>query len=59
MQAISNFINPYEVENKNMAHCLSSGAPGPNDIEQDLLQADQMGRKVYSKFVQERLVEGT
>ena len=59
MQTISNFINPYKVENKKVLYCLTSGAPAPNDIEQDLLLVDQMGREAYSKFVQEPLVERT
>ena len=57
--AITNFINPFEVENKSVLYCLSSGAPTPRDIEHDLLQADKLGKEAYSTFVKERIIERT
>ena len=59
MQAISNFINPFEVENKNTLYCLSSGAPVPKDIEHNLLNADKIGKEAYNTFVKERMVDKT
>ena len=56
MQAISNFINPYEIENKNMLYCLSSGASAPNDIEQDLFQTYQ-GKLTANLFKNDWLKE--
>ena len=57
MQAIKNFINPFQVENKDVLYCLSSGAPAPSDVEQDLLQAHQRGKEAYSVFIGQRLIE--
>jgi hypothetical protein len=59
IQPISNFINPFDVKNKDALYCLSLGAPAANDVEQDLLQADKIGKKAHITFVQERLVEKT
>ena len=36
VDAISNFVNPFEVESKDHLYCISSGAPA--DVEEDLLQ---------------------
>ena len=43
IQAICNFINPFEVENRDVHYCLCSGAPAPKDIEHDFLQAYMIG----------------
>ena len=56
MQAISNFINSFDVDTKDVLYCLSSGAPAPKDIEEDLLNADKAGTEAYRAFVEERLV---
>ena len=37
LQAISNSINPFAVEDKDSLYWLSSGAPASKDIEEDLL----------------------
>jgi len=37
LEAIAGFMNPFEMENKDNLYCLSSRAPAPSDIEQDLL----------------------
>ena len=57
MQAIDNFINPFQVESKDVLYCLSSGAPAPSDVEKDLLEADQRGKEAYREFIGERLIE--
>ena len=59
VEAISNFINPFEVENGEVLYCLSSGAPAPREVEQDLLSVDEIGQKAYTRFVHERLMEKT
>lgn len=59
LQAIRNFINPFEVENKDVLYCLSSGAPATKDIEHDLLRAVKVGKEAYDHFVQERLLDKT
>eukprot|EP00745_Piridium_sociabile_P026705 TRINITY_DN42673_c0_g1_i18.p1 TRINITY_DN42673_c0_g1~~TRINITY_DN42673_c0_g1_i18.p1 ORF type:complete len:760 (+),score=189.88 TRINITY_DN42673_c0_g1_i18:236-2515(+) len=59
MQAVNNFVNPFQIENKNELYCLSSGAPAPKDVENDLLSADRVGEEAYRQFVKERLLERT
>ena len=44
IQAISNFINPFAVEDKDNLYCLSSGAPATKDIE-DLLTVAKVGKE--------------
>jgi hypothetical protein len=41
LEAISNFMNPFEVDNKDVLYCLSSGSPTPNYMDVDLLQSDK------------------
>ena len=36
VDAISNFVNPSEAKNKDFLYCISSGAPAPADVEEDL-----------------------
>ena len=57
--AILNFINPFEVEDKDTLFCLSSGAPIPPDIAFDLLNANEAGENAYKAFIAERLVNKT
>ena len=57
LQAISNFTNPFTIEDKDALYCLSSGAPVPQDVESDILMADDIGKKAHREFAQERLVE--
>ena len=57
LQAISNFTNPFTIEDKDALYCLSFGAPVPQDAESDILTADDIGKKAHREFVQKRLVE--
>ena len=57
VDAISNFVNPFEVENKDVLCCISSGAPAPADVEEDLLSADMCGNKARDEFIEDRLVK--
>ena len=59
VEAISNFINPFEVDCHSKLYCLSSGAPVPSDVEEDLLQAEKKGTQAHDAFVQERLFDCT
>ena len=61
VDAISNFVNPFEVENKDILYCISSGAPAPadHDVEKDLLSADMSGNKARDEFIEDRLVKKT
>lgn len=57
LDSFSNFINPFEVDNKDVLFYISSGAPATKDIQDDLLRADEVGQNALSKFIKERLVE--
>ena len=46
-----------QVEDKDALYCLSFGAPVPQDVESDILMADDIGKKAHRVFVQKRLVE--
>lgn len=58
-EAISNFINPFEIEEKEVLFCLSSGAPAPKEVEEDLLAAETRGTEAHTAFVKDRLVDKT
>ena len=57
LQAISNFTDPFTIEDKDALYCLPSGAPVPQDVESDILMPDDIGKKAHREFVQDRLVE--
>jgi hypothetical protein len=57
MQAVQNFRNLFEDENKIKLYCLSSGTPTPKEVENDLFGADKTGQAAYMQFVRERLLE--
>ena len=54
--AILNFINPFNVEDKDTLFCLSSGSPATDDVASDLLGTDEVGEKACRTFVEERLI---
>jgi hypothetical protein len=57
MQAVQNFVNFFEVENKNEFYCLFSGTLAPKEVENDLTGADKTGKLAYMGFVRKRLLE--
>ena len=59
MEALHNFSNPFECDNKDSFYCLSSGAPTPKDVESDILNADKIGEEAFRTFIQERLIDKT
>ena len=58
MEAISHFTNPSKIHDKERLYCLSSGAPIPQEIEADILHADELGKTLKSTFIQEWLIHG-
>jgi len=53
VQAINNqFSNPFIIEDKDALYCLSSGAPVPSNVENDILMPDESGKKAHKEFVQ-------
>ena len=57
MEAISNLTNPWRCP-KDRLYSLASGAPVSADIEHDVLNADEIGKKRKLEFLQERLKDG-
>lgn len=56
LQAFDNFVNPFKVENSGELFCLSAGAPVPETVASDLLNANDIGREAFHSFVEDRLV---
>ena len=59
MEAINNFINPFTIKDKDTLYCLSSSAPVPSNVENDILMSDEIGKKAHKQFVQDRLIDKT
>ena len=59
MEAISNFINPFTIEDKDTLHYLLSGAPVPSNVAKDILMSDEIVKKAHKQFVQDRLIDKT
>ena len=57
MEAINNFINPFTIEDKDTLYCLSSGAPVPSNVENDILMSDEIAKKAHKQFVQDRPID--
>lgn len=55
--AVSNFINPFTLVDKDKLYCLASGAPAPIEVEMDVLQAETVGNVAKADFI-ERLKSG-
>ena len=55
-QAVESFSNPFNIDNKGVLYCLSPGAPALKDVEEDLLNADDIGQDVCHIFVADRQV---
>ena len=59
MEAMNNFINPCTTEDKDMLYCLSSGAPVPSNVENDILMSDEISKNIHKQFVQDRIIDKT
>ena len=57
VKAITNFINLFDVYDKDNLYCLSSGAPTTKDTEEDLLSVSKVGKEAKSTFIKERLID--
>ena len=55
MNAINNFINPFDVDDKSRLYCISSGAPAPASIVHDVLTAEEIGKNAKELSIRERL----
>ena len=45
-EAIKGFLNPFDVDDQDKVHGLSSGAPATDEIEDDVLCAEKGGEDV-------------
>ena len=59
MEAINSFINPFTIEDRDALYCLSSSAPVPSNVENDILMSDEIGKKAHKQFVLDRLIDKT
>ena len=53
MAVISNFTNPWEIDNKGKIHCLVLGCSVSECIEMDILRADKLGKTLKITFILE------
>ena len=51
MSAVSGFLNPWIVEDKERIYVMSSGAPVPTEVEDDVLKASEIGRQKKEEFM--------
>ena len=57
MVAITSFLNPFEIPEKDQLFCLSSGSPVNSEIEAIILSAPKIGEDAKEAFVKERLMQ--
>ena len=55
MEAIS---HPWKIADKERLYCLASGTTVSEEIEIDILRADELGETLKNTFIQERLKHG-
>ena len=53
--AVKNFLNPFDVPDKQRLYCLSSGASVDSNVEHCVLTAETLGKEAKEKFVKDRL----
>lgn len=56
LDAFEQYVNPFEVENRDNLFCLSSGRPVPKSVEENLLNVDNLGKASYKTFIQDRFI---
>ena len=49
-------VNPFF---RPVLYCLSSSAPVPSNVENDILMSDEIGKKAHKQLVQDRLIDKT
>ena len=55
-KAIENFINPFNLGDDSKLYCISSGKAVSEDIQKDILSAEELGRSAKETFIKDRLV---
>lgn len=51
LEAIRNFTNPFTIDDRERLYSLASGAPVSSDIENDILEAEAIGKAAKTDFV--------
>ena len=51
---IKDFINPFTIADKENLYCISSGAPCSIEVQDQVLKADTIGKKLKETFIKER-----
>ena len=59
IQAFNSLTNPFTIEDKSGLYNLSSGVKVSQDVESDLLNAEEIGQKEKSVFIETRLKENS
>ena len=54
-ESISDYGNPFEIEDKEKLYCLSSGCPVADEVKNDVLRADAAGAEAKAEFIKQRL----
>ena len=57
MTAITGFLNPFNIPEKNQLFCVSSGSPVSKMIEDDILHSQMIGEKAKQTFIKDRLMQ--
>ena len=57
--AFHNFINPFDVEVNEDLFCIFSGARARNEVANDILNAEAVGKAAFKTCIQKRLVTKT
>ncbi|KAG1666471.1 Adenylate cyclase type 8 [Nymphon striatum] len=55
VHAVKGFLNPFDMNDKSRLYIISSACPVSQDIERDVLRAEQAGLIEKVKFIRERL----
>ena len=55
IDAISNFTDPFSIEDKSNLYSISSGCKMPKDVENDVMTAEEVGKNMKREFVSTRL----
>ena len=53
--AVNSFLNPFNIDDSNTMYCISSGSPVPEDITQNILNAETLGGRAKETFIKDRL----
>ena len=55
--AVKNFMNPFNVVDKDQLYSIASGAPMKADVERDVLMAESFGNIAKKTFIEDRFIK--